>query len=447
MSEETPAPKPQPVPHPAPKPVQAAPAHATPTDSAAAAEAARWGRVDDDGKVWLRSSEGERIVGQYAASGSAEDALAIYVRRYLDLETQVSLLEARVETVNPDETQKSLKALAKDLKEPAAVGDIEALQQRVEALKERVAQRREALSEERKVAKQQALEHRTRIVERAEEISRQDPEQTHWRNSRTELSELFDEWRQAQRSEARFDRPTEQELWKRFSAARSAFDKNRRHHFTDLDQKRAEVTATKEKLIERAAELASSTDWGPTGAAYRELLEEWKRAGRTNHRQDDKLWHRFREAQQPFYDAREAHFNQVDAVETENLGAKLEILKEAEAVLPIDDVEQARAKLREIGERWDAIGPVPRADVARTEGRMREIEDQVRGAEAEKWRKSDPEKERRSQGMAAQLEHLIDELDEEIKQAQAAGEDAKVKELTEALQARQAWLDQVNKDL
>lgn len=78
---------------------------------------------------------------------------------------------------------------------------------------------------------------------------------------------------------------------------------------------------------------------------------------------------------------------------------------------------------------------------------MREIEDQVRGAEAEKWRKSDPEKERRSQGMAAQLEHLIDELDEEIKQAQAAGEDAKVKELTEALQARQAWLDQVNKDL
>lgn len=265
MSEETPAPKPQPVPHPAPKPVQAAPAHATPTDSAAAAEAARWGRVDDDGKVWLRSSEGERIVGQYAASGSAEDALAIYVRRYLDLETQVSLLEARVETVNPDETQKSLKALAKDLKEPAAVGDIEALQQRVEALKERVAQRREALSEERKVAKQQALEHRTRIVERAEEISRQDPEQTHWRNSRTELSELFDEWRQAQRSEARFDRPTEQELWKRFSAARSAFDKNRRHHFTDLDQKRAEVTATKEKLIERAAELASSTDWAPPG--------------------------------------------------------------------------------------------------------------------------------------------------------------------------------------
>ena len=49
--------------------------------------------------------------------------------------------------------------------------------------------------------------------------------------------------------------------------------------------------------------------------------------------------------------------------------------------------------------------------------------------------------------MAAQLEALIAELDGEIAAAKEAGDEAKVKELNEARQARQAWLDQVNSDL
>ena len=78
---------------------------------------------------------------------------------------------------------------------------------------------------------------------------------------------------------------------------------------------------------------------------------------------------------------------------------------------------------------------------------MRQIADEIRRAEDEQWRRTDPEKKQRSTGMAAQLEALIAELDGEIAAAKEAGDEAKVKELNEARQARQAWLDQVNSDL
>lgn len=176
-------------------------------------------------------------------------------------------------------------------------------------------------------------------------------------------------------------------------------------------------------------------------------MDEWKAAGRASKHDDNVLWERFMAAREVFFSARSAHHAAVNQEFANNLAAKLELLAEAEALLPIDDLDAARAAYRDIGERWEAIGMVPRSDYPRVEGRMRQIADEIRRAEDEQWRRTDPEKKQRSTGMAAQLEALIAELDGEIAAAKEAGDEAKVKELNEARQARQAWLDQVNSDL
>ena len=82
---------------------------------------------------------------------------------------------------------------------------------------------------------------------------------------------LLDEWKKA----PRLDRKTDDALWKRFSHARTSFDKHRRAHFAELDAARSEASARKEKLIKEAEELSSSTDWGPTARRYRDLMTEW----------------------------------------------------------------------------------------------------------------------------------------------------------------------------
>lgn len=408
-----------------------------------AVEAAKWGRVDDAGNVYLRSQSGERIVGQYAAGGTEDDALGLYVRRFLDLQAQVALLETRLEHISPEEARKSLKTINADLVEPAVVGDVDSLRERAAALDEKIAARAEIVAAERAKAKAESLALRTKIVERAEEIADQDVRKTHWRNSRDELANLLEQWKHAQRHNARIDHPTEDELWKRFSAARTKFDRHRRQHFSELDAQRKQTIALKEDIIKRAEEMQASTDWNATSAAYRDLLEEWKRAGRSTKKEDDQLWERFRNAQQVFFDARAGHNAAIDEEFSTNLAAKLELLAEAEKLIPVENVDYAKEQIRAIGEKWDQIGRVPRADVSRTEGRMREIERAIRDAENQQWVNSDPEIEERSSGMAAQLEELIAELETQIQEAQAAGDERKVQEYTEALEARKAWLSTV----
>ncbi|MFC5280413.1 DUF349 domain-containing protein [Arcanobacterium canis] len=431
-----------------PTPAPAAPAAPAPLTEPEAAEAAKWGRVDDEGNVWLTDGEGKgvRVVGQYTAGGTVTDVLTLYARRFLDLQSQVALLEMRINTISPEESRKSQKHLAAQLEEPAAIGDIAALRTRVDATLPLIEQRAEVVNAERAEAKKKALEEREAIVAEAEKISAQDPSTTHWKNSRTALTELLEQWKHAQRHGARIDRPTEEALWKRFSSARTQFDRHRRQYFSERDKAAKATVNAKEDLIRRATELQNSTDWGAASAAYRQLMNEWKAAGRAGRKEDDKLWDRFRAAQQVFFDARNAHNNQLDEEFSENLAKKLKLLKEAEKLVPVSDVEAAKTAIREIGEQWDKIGRVPRGDVGRTEGRLRDIEQAIRDADSEQWRKSDPAVAERTNGMAAQLEALIAELEGQIAEAKAAGDDKKVKEYTSALEARKQWLAAVQAD-
>lgn len=428
---------------PAGKPAVVPPA--PPVDPKAAAEAAEWGRVDEEGNVYLRASgdEGERLVGQYAIGDSKEDALSVYVRRYLDLVAQTSLLESRLELVNPQEIIPGLKSLDEALVEPAVVGDVAALKARVEAIRERLKVRQAEFDEERRVAKIQALADRTAIIERAEAIAAQDPERTHWRDSRNELTSLLEQWKRAQKAGPRIDHSAEEGLWKRFSRARTEFDRHRRQHFSQVESKQKEVTSKKEALIKRAEEMSGSTDWGATSAAYRDLLEEWKAAGRISRKEDDKLWARFRAAQQVFFDARQADRDSINSEQTENLAKKLELIREAEEILPIKDIQAAKKKLHDIQDRWEQIGFVPRKDISRTEGRLRDVESAVRAAEDEQWRKTDPAKVERATGFAAQLEDAIARHEAELADAQARGDENAAKRAQEALDARKSWLEQL----
>ena len=128
------------------------------------------------------------------------------------------------------------------------------------------------------------------------------------------------------------DRKTDDALWKRYSAARETFNRRRGSHFAELDRERAGAKQAKERLCERAEELSGSTDWAGTAAAFRDLLAEWKAAGRAAKDVDDALWHRFKAAQDTFFTARNAVSAERDAEFTANAAAKEALLAEAEKI-------------------------------------------------------------------------------------------------------------------
>lgn len=445
----TPRPIPRPVPRPAP--AQAAPAAVEPVtvvpDEGAQTQAAQaFGRVDEDGTVYVTEAAGERVVGQFPGVTPAE-AMSLYVRRFLDLQAKVALFEARLGTADltAKEIDSTLAKISEEVAEPAAVGDLDGLRARVEALRAIAAGRRAELEAERAAAKEVALAARTAIVEAAERLAATDPAKIQWKPAGEELRVLLDAWKDAQRNGPRLDRPSEEALWKRFSHARTTFDRERRHFFAELEKQNSGAKATKAALVAEAERLASSTDWGATAGAYRDLMTQWKSAGRANRKDDDALWARFRAAQDAFFAARDAANAEIDAEYGENLVVKEAILAEAEALLPVTDLAQAKAALRNLQDRWESAGKVPRGDVQRVEARMRAVETAIRDSEQAKWTRTNPETRARAEGMLAQLEAAISGLEADLAAAEAAGNKRKIKDLETDLAARRAWLEQVVK--
>lgn len=399
-----------------------------------------YGRVDDDGTVWVRTAGGERVVGSYPGA-PPEDALAYFARKYDEVAAKVALLEQRAATT--DVTGKDLHASVARVREEVAgaraVGDLDALLARLDRVDAAARERQAQADAERAEARQRAREAKERIVAEAESLVGS----TQWKPVGDRLRALLEEWKAA----PRLDRKSDDELWKRFSAARTAFDKARRAHFAALDSERAEARASKERLVSEAEALAGSTDWAATAQRFRELMQAWKGAGRAGRAEEDALWARFRAAQDAFFAARSNVFAERDAGLRANLERKEALVAEAEALLPVTDVARAKKALRSINERWDEVGHVPRADRDRLGARLRRVEEAVRRAEDTRWRRNNPEARSRAEETVAQLRTSVGKLEAEVARERAAGRDAAAAKAAEALEVRRSWLAEAERTL
>ncbi|MFF0448724.1 DUF349 domain-containing protein [Streptomyces sp. NPDC004609] len=399
-----------------------------------------WGRVDETGTVYVRTADGEKVVGSWQA-GTPEEALAYFERKYEGLVVEIGLLERRVKTtdLSAKDAQTAIDHLRQQVDEHHAVGDLDALSKRLDTLVEAVDKRREERRVQRAKQNDEARRAKEELVTEAEELAQSEQ----WRAAGERLRALVDTWKGL----PRLDRKSDDELWHRFSHARSAFSKRRKAHFASLDAQREEARKTKEKLVAEAESLSGSTDWGATAARYRDLMAEWKAAGRAQREAEDDLWNRFRGAQDVFFAARSGVFAERDAEQGEHLKLKEELAAEAEKLVPVTDLKAARAAFRAINERWEAIGHVPRDARPRIEGRMHAVERALQESEENEWRRTNPEARARAAGLTGQLQAAVDKLRSQVDTARAAGNNAKADKLAKELEGRQALLDQALKGL
>ncbi|MFF3416713.1 DUF349 domain-containing protein [Streptomyces sp. NPDC002698] len=399
-----------------------------------------WGRVDETGTVYVRTADGEQVVGSWQA-GTPDEALAYFERKYEGLVVEIGLLEKRVKTtdLSAKDAQTAIDHIRGQVDAHHAVGDLDALKVRLDKLVETVDARREERKVQRAKQSDEARHSKEALVVEAEELAQSDQ----WRSAGERLRALVDTWKGL----PRLDRKSDDELWHRFSHARSAFSKRRKAHFASLDAQREEARKTKEKLVAEAESLSGSSDWGPTAARYRELMADWKAAGRAQREHEDDLWNRFRGAQDVFFAARSSVFAERDAEQTENLKLKEELAEEAEKLVPVQDLKAARAAFRSINERWEAIGHVPRDARPKVEGRMHAVERALQESEETEWRRTNPEARARAEGLTGQLQAAVDKLQGQIEAARSAGNTAKADKLQKELDGRQALLDQALKGL
>lgn len=443
MTDNTPTPKPGPRPGPRPggRPRRPAAPAGTPAVTPVVprkTDPAKWGRVDDDGTVWVRTADGERQVGSWQA-GAPEEGLAHYGARYDDLATEIELLEARIQS-HPEEAA-TVRASAEELKgqlpDAAVVGDLDALDRRLDVVLAHADEAGEKAKADKAERRAAAIARKEKLAAEAEDIAENSEE---WKAAGDRIRAILDEWKQIRG----IDRKTDDQLWKRYSRARDAFNRRRGSHFAELDRNRASARKAKEALIEEAEALQHSTDWGPTAAAYRDLMARWKEAGRAPRDIDDKLWKRFKEAQDTFFGARNAAHAERDKEFEANAEAKDALLAEFdERIRPDKDLDHARSELRKLQERWDEIGFVPRGRVREFEDKIGALERRVADAADSQWRRTDPEAQARVQQFADRA------ADFEAKAAEfeAAGKAKKAEEARAQAAQWREWADAAERAL
>ncbi len=417
------------------------------TASALIGDPSQFGRVAEDGIVYVRTSDGERAVGSYPGK-SNEEALAYFVRKFEALASEIALLAARIKSgaLVPEDALEAVNKLRAQVHSVNAVGDLKALAGAVEQLPNLIEGHRETFEAKRaaeKAAKDakraESIVIKEKLVEEAESLALSEQ----WKATGERLKTLLDEWKAA----PRLDKATDTALWKRFSSSRNKFDKRRRTHFAQLEATSAVVAKKKEEIVAEAKRLSTSKDWVATARRFKELMDGWKSAGRGKHSVDTKLWEQFKEAQDHFFAAKNADMEKRQGTMSENLKKREELIVQIEALLPVTNLDSARKAFRDLSDKWFKIGMTDRKARAALDNRFHVVEEEINSKVAEQSRRTDPTAIRQANSVVQGLIDAIEEYEDQAKRAEAAGNAAKAMVAREAAAARRTWLTEAQKGL
>ncbi|MEY4314129.1 MAG: hypothetical protein RIS93_709 [Actinomycetota bacterium] len=408
---------------------------------------AKFGRVGEDGTVYVITPTGDRAVGSYPGK-SAEEALAYFVKKFEMAASEVALLAARIRSgaMVPSDAHEAVNKLRTQITELNGVGDLVNLSQSLEKIPALITEhegayqaRKAAQAAEREARKAEATLVKEKIVSEAESLV----DSVAWKVTTARLKVLLEDWKKA----PRLDKKVDAALWKRFSSSRNKFDKRRRTHFANLAIEQKEVASTKEVIVKEAESLANSKEWLNTAKRFKALMDQWKASGRGKKSTDTALWSRFKAAQDTFFAAKNADMEKRKGSMSENLTKREALIIEFEALLPISDFKSAKKKFYDLMGKWQKIGMTDRKKREAFEKRIKKVEEEISELERNYQRKSDPSAKAQANKVVQGLQEAIDNYEKQAAKAEAAGQSAKAMLAREAAAARRDWLEQAQKGL
>ena len=408
---------------------------------------AKFGRVAEDGTVYVITPTGDRAVGSYPGK-SPEEALAYFVKKFEMAASEVALLAARIRSgaMVPSDAHEAVNKLRTQISDLNGVGDLANLSASLEKIPSLITEhegayqaRKAAQSAEKEARKNEAAAVKEKIVAEAETLI----DSVAWKVTTARLKVLLEEWKKA----PRLDKKIDAALWKRFSSSRNKFDKRRRTHFASLDAEHKKVASTKEVIVKEAEALANSKDWLGTANKYNSLMDQWKASGRGKKSTDTALWTRFKSAQDTFFTAKNADMAKRKGSMVENLAKREAMIVEFESLLPITDFKSAKKKFYDLMGKWQKIGMTDRKKRSAFDARIKKVEDEISDLERNHQRKSDPSAKAQANKVVQGLAEAIENYEKQAAKAEAAGQTAKAMVAREAAAARRAWLEQAEKGL
>lgn len=207
----------------------------------------------------------------------------------------------------------------------------------------------------------QNLEHKLRLIGRAEELTKEENNNKAFR----ELQMLHKMWKEEIGPVAK---EFSDEIWDKFSAATKIIHDKRNQHLEELE---AEAEKNVEFKIEIINNINSLTDtaknkghqiWQNTIKKVQELRDQFFEAGNVPRSKNKEIWNTFKEATRNFNKEKNAFYKSQKKEQFDNLAKKRELIKVAQDNKDGDDFETLTPLMKKIQTDWKKIGHVPRKD-------------------------------------------------------------------------------------
>ncbi|MGE5419540.1 MAG: DUF349 domain-containing protein [Chloroflexota bacterium] len=249
------------------------------------------------------------------------------------------------------------------------------------------------------------LEAKIKLCEKAEELLLE-PNPV---NAFRALQDYHNRWREI----GPVPQESKNEIWERFREATSQINKRHHEYFEKQkdDQRKnleAKIALCEEVEAINLQEIKNFKEFDERAGKVVELQKMWRTIGFAPKKQNNKVYQRFRDACDAFFEKKRGFYADNKEIQLTNLQRKTELCVQAEALQESTDWKSTSDALIRLQREWKEIGPVPRKQSEKTWKRFRKACDQFFNRKAEFFSKLDTSYEDNLKGK----QDIIKELEE-----------------------------------
>ncbi len=247
------------------------------------------------------------------------------------------------------------------------------LGERFKSACDKIFERRKEYLHQTKLKQEESLKTKSLLCEQAEQILVIETDSHHQIQEKfKQLLDLQNEWRKSGFT----SKAVSENIWKRFKAASDNFYRQKNEFYHKKKKEYQENFQAKTELCIQAEALVNNTNWKSTAAELKKLFEAWKKIGQAG-KMSDKIWNRFKNANDTFYTNRKNHFASADKAHEENYSRKIQLLEQIEQFKPVDNKEEDLNRLKSFQREWMETGLVPLSKKDELQARYRKAIDNV----------------------------------------------------------------------
>jgi hypothetical protein len=247
------------------------------------------------------------------------------------------------------------------------------------------------------------LETKVSLCEKAEELLLE-PNPV---NAFRELQDYHNQWREIGPVPAE----SKNEIWERFKEATSKINKRHHEYFEKQKEEQKKNLDAKIALCEEVEainrlELNSFREFDENAEKVVELQKIWRTIGFAPKKQNNKVYQRFREACDTFFEKKRGFYSDNKEIQLNNMQLKTELCIQAEALQDSTDWKETTDALIRLQKEWKEIGPVPRKHSEKCWKRFRKACDTFFNRKAEFFAQLDDSYEDNLKAKIAIIEQL-----------------------------------------